>query len=171
MTRTPPRRLLILACSATKRRAPGLMPARERYDGPLWRTLRAADPDGVKATVAFLSAKYGFGCAATPIAYYEARLTHADAQNMIAALSRTPVANAIGALADAGGAPFEEVALAGGRLYLSVLRALTGAAQADGAVSRRARIVTINAPIGIMRAELRAWLNDAQREEERRVSG
>lgn len=120
MTRAHPRRLLILACSATKRRAPGLMPARERYDGPLWRTLRAADPDSVKASVAFFSAKYGFGCAATPIADYEARLTQADAQTMIAAFTRAPVADAIGVLADAGGAPFEgSRSLAGGFISAS----------------------------------------------------
>ena len=40
------RRLVILPCSATKRDGPEYMPAIERYDGPLWRTLRAADPDG-----------------------------------------------------------------------------------------------------------------------------
>ena len=40
------RRLLVLACSATKRPDAGYIPARERYDGPLWRTLRAVDPDG-----------------------------------------------------------------------------------------------------------------------------
>jgi hypothetical protein len=43
------------------------MPARERYDGPLWRTLRAADPDGSRAKVAFLSARYGFRAADTSI--------------------------------------------------------------------------------------------------------
>ncbi len=31
-----PRRLLILACSATKRHAPDSIPARDRYDGSLW---------------------------------------------------------------------------------------------------------------------------------------
>lgn len=35
MTSAHPRRLLILACSATKRSAPGLLPACARYDGPL----------------------------------------------------------------------------------------------------------------------------------------
>lgn len=48
----PRHRLLILACSATKRGPPMRIPARDRYDGPLWRTLRAADPDGCKAKVA-----------------------------------------------------------------------------------------------------------------------
>ena len=34
-------RLLILACSATKRGEQKYLRAIERYDGPLWRTLRA----------------------------------------------------------------------------------------------------------------------------------
>src|SRR3546814_1674129 len=38
-------RLLILACSATKRSRPGWIPAVDRYDGPLWQTLRAIGPD------------------------------------------------------------------------------------------------------------------------------
>lgn len=46
LRQTSRRRLLVLACSATKRPDPSYMPVRERYDGPLWRTLRAADPGG-----------------------------------------------------------------------------------------------------------------------------
>lgn len=55
----PPRkRLLILACSGTKRGRPKRIPACDRCDTPVWRTLRAVDPDGCKAKVAFLSACY-----------------------------------------------------------------------------------------------------------------
>ena len=79
----PCRRLLILACSVTKRGRPIRIPARDRYDGPLWRTLRAADPDGCKAKVAFLSARFGFRDADTPIDDYDARLTADLAQRMI----------------------------------------------------------------------------------------
>jgi hypothetical protein len=57
------RRLLVLACSATKRPDPGRIPARLRYDGPLWRTLRATDPDDRLVRVAFLSLVSG---SATP---------------------------------------------------------------------------------------------------------
>lgn len=61
MTNVPTsRRLLILSCSMTKRDGPQYMLARDRYDGPLWRTLRHVDPDERKARVAFLSAEYGF---------------------------------------------------------------------------------------------------------------
>ncbi|MCJ2027983.1 hypothetical protein MKK50_00925, partial [Methylobacterium sp. J-043] len=77
-------RLLVLACSATKRSDPDPIPALARYDGPLWRTLRAADPAGRRARVAFLSAHYGFRDAATPIAAYDARLTQDLAERMVA---------------------------------------------------------------------------------------
>jgi hypothetical protein len=56
-----PRRFLILACSATKRPDPAPIPARDRYDGLLWRTLRATDPRGRRARVGILSARYGSG--------------------------------------------------------------------------------------------------------------
>ncbi|SEP51340.1 hypothetical protein SAMN04487843_1504 [Methylobacterium sp. ap11] len=77
-------RLLVLACSATKRPDPDCIPAIARYDGPLWRTLRATDPEGRAAKVAFLSARYGFRDAATRIVDYDARLTQDLADWMIA---------------------------------------------------------------------------------------
>ncbi|MGC8733098.1 MAG: hypothetical protein ACP5RC_12710, partial [Halothiobacillaceae bacterium] len=79
-----PRRLLILACAATKRHQPDRIPARDRYDGPLWRTLRATDPNGRLARVGFLSARFGFRDARTPIEDYDARLSEDLAARMIA---------------------------------------------------------------------------------------
>lgn len=75
MSIPPCSRLLILACSATKRNDAGHIPAIERYDGPLWRTLRHCDPEGRKARVGFLSARYGFRDACSPIENYDARMT------------------------------------------------------------------------------------------------
>ena len=34
--------LIVMACSSTKRPGEEAMPAIDRYDGPMWRTLRAA---------------------------------------------------------------------------------------------------------------------------------
>jgi hypothetical protein len=59
---------------ATKRAGTKYMPAIERYDGPLWRTLHSAGPHGGKARVAFLSAHLGFRAANTPIEIYDARI-------------------------------------------------------------------------------------------------
>src|SRR3546814_8096434 len=77
-------RLLILACSATKRSRPGWIPAVDRYDGPLWQTLRAIGPDRQDTKVAVLSARYGFIASRSPIENYDTRLTTALAARMIA---------------------------------------------------------------------------------------
>jgi hypothetical protein len=145
-----PQRLVILACSATKRHDAERMPAYLRYDGPLWRTLRAADPDSTHAKVAVLSARYGFCDAATPIADYDARLTPDLAEHMIAGgmttrWPRPPRRNGpdnvgvhpgaeIASMSRYGRDPFGDVALVGGELYLAVMRALRAGFQRMGCV-------------------------------------
>jgi hypothetical protein len=169
-----PRRLLILACSATKRPDPAPIPARDRYHGPLWRTLRATDPRGRRARVGFLSARYGFRDAQTPIDDYDARLSEDLAARMIAGgmttrWPRPPSPRApdnygmhpgfeIASLTRYGAEPMDDVALAGGHLYLTVMRAMLEGFINMGCVSADARIVEINGPIGRMRRELRLWL-------------
>ena len=74
-------RLLILACSATKAEGEGLV-ARDRYQGPLWQTLRAADPDGVRAFACFVSGRFGLGDARDLLPHYDRVLTDADADRM-----------------------------------------------------------------------------------------
>lgn len=146
----PPRRLLILACSATKRDDPTYMPAIERYDGPLWRTLRAAD---------------------TPIETYDARMTPEIAERMKAGglgtrwprpTSRRNVMPAgqhpgmhIAPLSDWRRQPFIDVALVGGQLYLDVMRHFVGLFRHGGYVAADATITEINGPIGQMRQDLR----------------
>lgn len=59
MSRRP---LLILSCSATKRRGRGAMSAYTRYDGPAYRVLRASGfpgAGGPSCHVRILSAEYG----------------------------------------------------------------------------------------------------------------
>lgn len=167
-------RLLVLACSAIKRSGRDPIPALARYDGPLWRTLRAADPDGRHAKVAFLSARYGFRDAATPIADYDARLTQDLAERMIAGGVTTrwprppsprrsdtcgihPGAEIAG-LTRHGAEPFTKIALVGGRLYVDVMHALVRDFVEMGCVRREARVRVINGPIGRMRQDLRTWL-------------
>ena len=52
-----------------------------------------------------------------------------------------------------------EVALVGDRLYLEVMRAMLAGFREMGGVTPYAVVTEINAPIGIMRRHLRAWLN------------
>lgn len=72
------RRLLILACSATKRHDVGLLPAVERYDGPSFRTLRrflADDPARRDALdLLILSAQLGLITGDTRILDYDQRM-------------------------------------------------------------------------------------------------
>lgn len=176
----PTLRLLILACSATKRAGPDYMPALERYDGPLWQTLRSADPRGEKAKVAFLSAHLGFRAANPPIELYDARMT----DQIVAAMkagdlgTRWPRPKSqrrvmpsgehpgmhIASLTSHGRYPFSDVALAGGHLYLDVMRHLVGMFRASGHIVPDARMTEINGPIGRMRRDLRQWLGSGDGE-------
>lgn len=170
-------RLLILACSATKRAGPKYMPAIDRYHGPLWRTLRTVDPSGEKAKVAFLSAHLGFRAADVPIEMYDARMSEQMAAAMMAGDlgTRWPKEKTQRSVMPSGEHPgmriyslagvdykrypFREVALVGGRLYLDVMRHLVELFRHGGYVGDEARITVINGPIGLMRRDLRIWLD------------
>jgi hypothetical protein len=60
-----------------------------------------------------------------------------------------------------GLAPFGDVALVGGGLYLTVMRAMLAGFQWMGCVLPDARVTTINGPIGRMQQDLRKWLHEA----------
>lgn len=176
----PSRRLLILSCSMTKRDGPQYMPARDRYDGPLWRTLRHVDPDEQKAKVAFLSAEYGFREARSTIENYEARMTPEIAAAMKAGGlgMRWPRPKTqwrvmppgehpgmhIASMTEHRRKPFVEVCLVGGALYLDVMQHFVELFQGDGFVIGSAPITEICAPIGIMRRQMAIWLNSSSRE-------
>ena len=171
------RRLLILSCSMTKRAGPKWMPARDRYDGPLWRTLRHVDPIEAKARVAFLSAEYGFRDARTTIENYDARMTPEIAASMKAGGlgTRWPrpktqrrvmpsgehAGEHIASMTAFRRTPFVDVCLVGGALYIDVMRHFIELFREDGFVTGSAPVTEICAPIGIMRRDLAAWLNGA----------
>ena len=167
------RRLLILACSSTKRADTDRIPARDRYNGPLWQTLRTVDPTGDLAHVAFLSAHYGLREANSPIPKYDARMTPQIAEKMIRASTYTRWPRQTNWKLPQSGDhaeehmhsmthdrryPFTEVALAGGGLYLEVMRSFVADFQVKRYVTQNARLVEINDSIGIMRRKLRDWL-------------
>ncbi len=80
------RRLLILTCSARKRDDADLLPAQERYDGPLWQVLRSVireQPLFVgDVDVYVLSAAYGLIPATDMIPTYEQTMTDERAQEL-----------------------------------------------------------------------------------------
>jgi uncharacterized protein DUF6884 len=70
-------RLLIISCGKRKRLDPALLPALERYDGPMFRVLRrylAMHPT-TPPDIYILSSKFGLIPADRPIPYYDQRLT------------------------------------------------------------------------------------------------
>ena len=94
------RRLLIIACGATKRDDARLLPAVLRYDGPPYRTLRAALrslPPEQHPTICILSAEFGLIAAETPIPDYDRRMTRPRALAL-----RTQVRDGLAATLAAG---------------------------------------------------------------------
>lgn len=71
------KRLLILSCSQRKRSEPGLLPAIERYDGPLFGVARKflhEQPDGA-LSIYILSAQFGLISAEMEIPNYNRKMT------------------------------------------------------------------------------------------------
>jgi hypothetical protein len=177
---SPSRRLLILSCSMNKRVGPQHMPARDGYDGPLWRTLRHVDPDERKARVAFVSAEYGFREATTTIENYDRRMTPEIAAAMKAGglgtrwpppkTQRRAIPSGehpsmhIASMTEHGRKPFIDVCLIGGALYLGVMRHFVDLFQEDGFVSGSAPVTEIFASIGIMRQQMTICLNRTMRD-------
>jgi hypothetical protein len=165
-------RLLIMSCSQTKTTDPSTRVAgRDRYDGPLWRTLRATDPECRLAKVAFLSALEGFRDAMWPVDQYDKRMTPEIAERMIAGgigeswpkfkpgrAGGATAASHMASMSQWGKQPFDEVCLVGGHLYVSVMRALVGQFVQSGFITSDAPIIEINDQIGYMRRDLKAWL-------------
>lgn len=72
------RRLMIIACGATKRHDAGLLSAIDRYDGAPYRTLRKTLRELARdqwPTIRILSAAFGLIPAETPIPDYDQRMT------------------------------------------------------------------------------------------------
>lgn len=162
-------RLLILACSATKSSAPGYLPARQRYTGPVWQTLKAADPDGRLAHVSALSALYGWVDGEYPLSAYNVQMTAARKAEVVfyqtvfaqthvtveIALSRATRVDGLRAAR-----PLTEVCVVGGRLYQETAEPLLAHARTSSPqyFAPDLSVVTICDQIGLMRQRLRAWL-------------
>src|SRR3954466_6989386 len=67
-------RLLVLACSASKKEGPEWLEAINRYNGPLWQTLRSCELPSNLAVMA-LSARYGLFRSSVAIERYDHRVT------------------------------------------------------------------------------------------------
>jgi hypothetical protein len=151
-------KLIILACSATKREKPEPMPAIDRYDGPMWRTLRARLNDLPEARQALasgalrimaMSARYGFIPADVAIPDYDIRMTPARAAKM----ARDPSCD-FQLIADLVKSA-EAVLFAGGEVYRDAMWTASGASL----WSLMKITETDGGGIGVHRAQLGDWLD------------
>ena len=112
------RRLLILSCSKSKRSAPQLLPAVERYNGPLFRVLRkfiCKNPQEAQSLDVFvLSAKFGLISGEELIPDYNHIMTKARAE----ILHSEVMTNFSKLLKEA---PYQELLVVMGKTYLSAL--------------------------------------------------
>lgn len=86
------KQLLVLGCSQTKREAPGLLPAIDRYDGSSYRVLRSYLREREwpsDLSVAILSAKYGLVGGITRIEDYDERMTPSKALGLAPQCAQT----------------------------------------------------------------------------------
>jgi len=86
------KQLLVLGCSQTKREAPGLLPAIDRYDGSSYRVLRNYLREREwppNLSVAILSARYGLVGGITRIEGYDQRMTPSKALELAPQCAQT----------------------------------------------------------------------------------
>ena len=145
------RKLLIVGCCATKSKAEELIPASERYKGPLFTTLNTAGvPEDVD--VAVLSAKHGLIRFDTPLEDYNVKMKDGrkDLLNSPEQLAR--INNTVDG--------YGEVFVAGGKDYRNFLD--------EAGIKGKYTTYTDHADkvrgIGDQRSILAKWLNEANRD-------
>jgi hypothetical protein len=142
----PARRLLVVACSATKSNAAGEMPAIERYNGAYYQMVKGHQ--GELPEIVILSAEHGFIRADTPIQDYDRMMDKARAAELL------PNAHHhLGAALEHE--QYDEVLIAAGKAYRDVIfpafRALRG-------VTTR-HMTWVQGGIGAQRSQLKKWLS------------
>lgn len=150
-------KLIIIACSGTKRADAGTLPAIDRYNGPMWQTLRASlarHPAAAQAlasgdlAIRVVSGLYGLISADTPMPDYDQRIT----PELITKMSRDNSYDfqSIPGLVDDADA----VLFAGGSMYRDAMR---DAARLD-LVDLAKISETDGGGIGEHRAQLARWI-------------
>jgi hypothetical protein len=146
-----PQRLIVLACTATKRADPDPLLAIRRYDGPSFRTLRkwqAANPTSAEQLdVCILSAKLGLITADTLLNDYNQRMTPNHAAEL-----RLPVRSALAHIVAQRGS-YRATLVHLGLDYLPALTLEQVQTAPFGAVT-----FTVGG-IGTRLGQIKAWLN------------
>lgn len=149
------KRILILACSATKKPEPLPMPAFYRYDGPAWRTLRANVPAPLPFETFALSAEHGLIPGFQPITNYDRPMTTRRVRELydVAGEQLTKIIRQV----DMGEHIAElEIFAVGGKLYRRLLAGARDCAEVD--LDRLLPITFSSGGIGEQLGQLKAWL-------------
>lgn len=142
------RRLLVIACSESKKDSAGLIPAIDRYDGPMWKVLRSFMRDkllpetGIDVYV--LSAEFGLFPAAQPIPWYDRVMTEERANELHG--------HALDQFASLASENYSQICFALSQLYLLALRGW------ESVVLREATVTVTDGPMATKLGQLRSWL-------------
>jgi hypothetical protein len=144
---TVAQRLLIVSCSRCKKQEPGLIPAIDRYDGPVFRLvrrfLRGEKLD--KPDIYILSAEFGLITAIKPIPTYDRKMTKERAQDMQSSCSA-----ALREIISAR--PYTDICICAGHVYLEALGDL------HEALPFTSNSQIVSGGLGKQLAELHDWL-------------
>jgi hypothetical protein len=142
------RSLLILGCSARKRSTTEMLPAIERYDGPLYRVLRKCLREGTapqSLDILIISARYGLLRASDRVECYDQRMTRG-----LSAQMREEIGLRIAA--ELSGKTYSQAHISLGTHYLAALGGVELVSHYVGRVS------LASGGIGQRQAQLRDWL-------------
>lgn len=140
-------RLLILSCSKRKRSDPGLLPAIERYDGPVFRILRRffQEEPVEEINVQIISAEFGLISRDFPIPNYDREITPSRACEL-----RPQVAVELKQIFEIQ--PYQQVFISVGRDYLEALTDVLPL------LATGTSLKISNGPLGKKMSELHDWL-------------
>ncbi|MBK8989768.1 MAG: hypothetical protein IPM39_27530 [Chloroflexi bacterium] len=143
------KRCLILSCSRAKHGAPELLPAVQRYTGPMYqvlrRYLREKPEEAATLIIYILSARHGLIDSQTPILPYDQKMTPARAAELHTAVLHKVEQE----IAPVG---YAEIFLAMGQTYLLALDGL------DNVLGVDTKVITARSSAGTKLTELRNWL-------------
>lgn len=174
MISTRPDAIVLLGCGATKQ--PHAAQPIDLYLGPMWQTLRTRRGALPAGNVFVLSAGYGFISALTFIQTYEARLTPAIADRLIARgifgrSDLTPrgivpahcagpcAADVLVRPGRRGDRPARQLIIAAGGEYRRVLQSFVAEFREAGLLDRDCSIEITRGGIGEQRSQLGRWLD------------
>ncbi len=149
MASTTGRRLLIVSCSARKKKAPSPLRAWDLYDGVAYRLLKRSIRDGLFRTdidIIILSALHGVLTPDSAIEWYDLKMTPEIASRQADTNTRTLSAML-------RGRHYTEVFLAGGKTYAAAVE------PRDVWLPEGAKFVRARGGIGMMLSQLKIWVS------------